>query len=1406
MPDIQYGEPIRLSKKTKPKYGEPIKPARVSNPIKQGIAGITDTFTGIPMALGLAGAGLESVYKYTQGSDPRSFGDIFKSSLSSGVDSTLFNAGVSGANFVNKKLGIDYPVSTEDQAARLLTSLAIPGLGPLSALSKGGKLANLARLATPVVKMTKKSGSYLNKGNAVRLGSQLGIGTGIDQGLRSYLPVKDTGLPTILSGAALSGLSIDAAKAQAVTNDTLQGGVSSDVVYGEPISLNSKDIKYGEPIVLNDPDNIGAYREARNRDLQITKKSSTNNKYLVAAAIGAALGIAGGYKYVKMRAVANAEAGKNAALGMTAKINPVEKAISDIGIANGVSAKSKVIEQNAKDFGLYFHGKNVDRTSAYLDKLHAAGVPDSTIEHIRANDAVDTVGMTQQFHIDGKLGQDTGLATHSVNQLNVERLTLAPEEQALFDKAVNFRAEQTDRIIGTAREVVNKGGEDVGTLIPGLQGALNDQNVSKLNTILNDYHSMVTDIIGKKEVAPGLWRNMERGGSGVGDPVKNAEIAATIKEANANPKIKALMNKTSDVYETMLQYMVKRGVLTNEFADGLRKRFTIGGELVYAPFIQATDRGIFWEKLSRTFGVVTPKARELGILSELSARGVAHGAGTISPINPLKAMEQYTFHVIDHTNRSSHQWNVVARLAGVDLDANGDIVSTVKAGAKDVTNDAVYVGKSVPSRGVKDHPIQYYKDYPKSKQNISSHSIYDVMDPNNKVLWIQHKNELHGFELSPYLRSSLEKPQLGAPGQFFNHWKRVFTSLTTGFGSVFAPTSFLYSAGQVMMTSPANKIGAFSTIKDSFKGAKATYMVNAQREIADYLTRRIATRISLGKSLPQAMTKLQDNISLAIDDSILNTARRETGLAPSGLNANEFSGGVVDIANNLGKPFSQTFGVEQMGLVVRMWKVLNQAMHEGPATGALMRYVNDAKGPLTPQMLRDAVIHSKDLAGNMKQMGAGKFITGFHASVPFSGAMVQAFNSIGGAIKKDTKRFVAALTATVGIPTVAELLYTKALDKSGQTYPDANGKSWSYNDYYWNGFTAGQRNNNIIVFVPSRPPWDAILVPLSPELSLGKAVVTELMDAVFNLSDVGEADLTGNSGNQITEAAIRVFDVPVPPPAKALATSIGINLRIGPSSDISQSASDPGSSMSLFRGIPLGRGNRLTGSGGGGKYADQSIDKTTSGIIQDIFGAAGSTYLAVHEAFNAGNKESLGRGIGLATDTFFNTIKSQARWTQPIFGKALRPNANNDISKQLLTKRRNLQQLKTDAALYFSNGFMSASGVPLRSQLIPPDDPVYQSIAVDAGNVLGLITGLDKQVADLRTQIADVGNSSTIDGKQVSIQQRNDIVDSITLQIQTLKAIQLANVIDYEKSASETLSERLGREVFIDLSTLKPRQ
>ena len=121
---------------------------------------------------------------------------------------------------------------------------------------------------------------------------------------------------------------------------------------------------------------------------------------------------------------------------------------------------------------------------------------------------------------------------------------------------------------------------------------------------------------------------------------------------------------------------------------------------------------------------------------------------------------------------------------------------------------------------------------------------------------------------------------------------------------------------------------------------------------------------------------------------MINRVRGETGRIQSSLQADTFSGSLNDFKHSMGDSFNNAYGPDQIGLVWRMWKGWNDALHEGPAYGAMQKKLgeaikaNDGAAP-TAKQIREAVDFSKTVAGDMRRLGASDMAKAFNASVPF---------------------------------------------------------------------------------------------------------------------------------------------------------------------------------------------------------------------------------------------------------------------------------------------------------------------------------------------------------------------------------------------------------------------------------------
>jgi hypothetical protein len=1374
-----------------PQVTAPPVAERPSNPIKQGLAGLSDAFiSGIPTVAGMVGSAGESVYDMATSDKEfsgKNFMEGFDEAAKEGFDKTLFDFGTGARTKTNEILGIKDPVSLEDQAARLLTSLVVPIPGS----SSTGILNKLGSFLTPVV----RTGAGFGK----RAGFQAGIGTAIDQGAKGL-----TGQPMMLSPEAIGGIEIPSivgeAEAQTLvpkvtTAPTLVPKVSPTLV----------------PKVTVDQ-TLQAMEE------KVSKQDDYETAKTWGIAVLAILGGASAIKYIKARSLKNLES--NAAFGISEnEASAIEKVA--IRLKNAPIDEYAGILNDARKSGLEFLGEQgVDKSQALANTLRDIGADASTIDHLVSNSHIDVRSLGQRVAETGKFGQGTGLQTHALDKLDLEYAQLNPQQQKLFNEAVDAGAE-----------------------------------VNRIRNTRNAKRS--------------LWRE------GRSDNQLRQMVAA----GRLDPQVDVLMKKVSHVFDTHLKYHVKRGTLDVESAIKFRDVFkNADGSNGYVPLYDAKPR-TYMQMLRRAFGIHTTKGEELDFMAEFHKRT---GIADTKPLNPLVAMRTYNIHSLEHANTSAYQHQALSHLAGVQLakiagrlfptrfvhgsqgfKTVNDINNLPNSPLKDEylaridRNDIPITGRETRLIGTAslDDGVENARfklaegdktiSNRYSREGSSDYSIDDIKGSGKgEVIVVQHKGELVAYHVpDAATRAAMDiNPQLGAKLQFMNHWKKLMTRMTTGDLSVFGPAGHAFASQQVALNTFARE-GAWAGIKSvgqSLKGTGAILARNWSHEVARALAHSHATRTGIGGVAPGLSKKFSDMLTNKFENSMLNQVRSETGRIQSSYQADTFSGSLNDFAASTGSQFSGTFGADQMGMVWRMWKGWNNALHEGPAFGAMQKkmgqsLIDNNGAPLSPQQIRDAVDFSKKVAGDMQRIGASDMAKAFNASVPFSAAMVQSWASIGAAAKGNWGKFIAGASTLIGIPTLTEIFHIESLSK--QTNPDGtpmtfrypntgqnprlDGKEWTYSDYYWNGLTSNQRVDNFIYMHPGKPPWEAVIMPVSPEWALFRSAVLDGASTYFNLGQEGNlatANLTGVKDEQgrdlegdlsrhhMFASAQRVLDIPVPPPVAAALSLMGVDFRMGVAFDKSADPEDPGENVSILKAIPHGQGERVTRRSGKTKFANQYLDQNTVAAIQDIFGAAGTLYVGMFEAAHAGltigEEPGVAQAFSMSVDAFSNGLQRQARYTNPLFGTALRPKVNDEIAQELFARKEGIKALVADANNFAGGGAVSVNGDPnIGNAVVLPDDPVYIKMVESAKALSQQMSAMDKQIAPLRRQLSIIGNSTNFK----SIKERNQEYDATVLEIQRLKAQQTSILIRFEAQASDDLSERFNKDIKVDLSAANPR-
>ena len=1391
------------------------KPKRRSDPGKQLAAGVADIFTGIPGLAGLVGAAGEATYDTAIGNKPAAavtldkdgvstpidnpggFVDNFTQSLASGWPESLMKMGDEGRKGTNKLLGIEEPVSTEDIAARTAGNFfPVPGFNLANSASKSLKAANLAfNLLTPVV----KSG----KGFTRRAAGQQALGVGMNEGIKAVQDSEKA--PLLFSDSALAGLpAIDMPG-----GDEIKGDIGDETLGGDPLRINIPapiSGQVGDEVLgggTNDDDIIGGtdgetfsstlipiisepepeierddrLQELKEMDARVQREQDSSDAIEYGKTALQILLLGAGARWARQSA-----------------------------IKNNVINTADPLKKQATDFGNFIFEKSIDKAQAIDTELEKLGFTEATRNKVTSNAHTDPIDIAANFNATGKLGQGfvprPGMEATSPAVLDTMRTSLGPDGMKLFDEGMVAQS----------------------------------QRATIQNTTPADPNSP-------------LWKAAQN---------KITRLDETILAARGNEQVKELMNKFSETFDVLLDYQVHRGVLKQGHsispevgtANWLRQRATLGdvpgGRLAYMPLYAKTETQFFKNMAQRYLGKWTKEGRKADIAVEYGARDV-NITDASELYSPVQAMQRYALSTISHANEQSFKGGILDSLARVTRNGDDITIGTQRGQAASRfgpeipevkgARDTVYLGKGTDLSDINNIPITIRNADDISTREFKSGSINDLVAQHGDAIQVVHQGgEVRVYYVpDPGLRAAVKlSPQLGPVLKTFSNWKNLFTQLTTGNLSLFAPTSGLYSAGQVALNTYAKEGVAqgLASIGHSLKGTARLATDNGSGAIANYLAKRIAKTVGEG-GMPKEFTKnLQERLHRRFINSTVNQVRRETGRTVTSV-GNIGNGTLDEIMGAIGQDSARYFGKDQIGLVKELWQTWNTAWHEGPAFGAMLRHEGDAllaNPNMTPKqhaaVVREAVDVSKTVAGDMRRIGTSKMAEVFNATFPFSAAMLQSWNSIGAAAKKNPVQFLAGATALIGVPTMSELAWNENLDKSGVTFPDKKGKQWGYTDYYYNGFTTEQRNNNFIYYKPGKPPWEAVLVPISPEWTLFRAMTLEGADAVFGLStrkgNLGEltpeglqidSDKVGR--DHWEKAKTRVLDLPTPPPIAAIASFFNTDLQLGLSSEITADPDNPGRTTSFIRTKGIGKGERITSRSGKTQYAEGDISRKYAAIIQDIFGAAGSAYINMHEAVAAGlrgREGSIGKAASAGLNAVIHSGAQQMRYIQPLYGKVLRPNENDEIAQSLFVSRANMKQLGNQlkngilgGGLLFSNG----KRIVGNDTIVIKDDPRNMELASFAADIDANIGQLDKEISDLRRDKSTMGNSMLL-GTHA---EKLDKMDAVSLKISSIKATQMAIIHDFEEKISHYLTEKYGtdeqgniiRHIDIDLTSYQAR-
>ena len=629
------------------------------------------------------------------------------------------------------------------------------------------------------------------------------------------------------------------------------------------------------------------------------------------------------------------------------------------------------------------------------------------------------------------------------------------------------------------------------------------------------------------------------------------------------------------------------------------------------------------------------------------------------------------------------------------------------------------------------------------------------------------------------------KPKiLGSVNKVGRAFKNAFQATTTRL-PFFTPISFGYTTQQAWQNAVAR--GAKFTPWDAFKGAWRGSVEGLADEIGQQWAHSIATNTGLVSRLPREFAeRMTAKMKKVVENSLLNGIQRQQGATGSSIATSEFSPDVVDIMKMVAPAYRD--GFSGISSAWRMYNIINKAIHEGAANGGMLRQLKSIEAP-TGQQFRSAGRTGKTLAGDVRRQGRSDAATAFNSWVPFSGAMIQSWNSIGSALRVAIKNNPTRAFASLSLPMIPAIMEAANNSLLGE----------EYSNYYWNKLTTEQRNNNIHLFIPGRAPEDGIVIPVSPEWTLVRGMGIEMVNAMTGASrnehmPKGQRLPSGNAeenGAHFMAGLVRVFDIPVPPAIQAVFAAAGYNLRLGPQYHNGNVQLLPLTVRELTQG------ERVSGDRGRSRYVEPAVDTEVEGVFRATLGAVGSAFLSITEVFNQGQSEDFQTGIDMGIDQLVNSVRQQTKYLQPIWaGDVFKTNSNDEIADSNRAKQNGIKVLEDQFNILQTNGkvFSVDNPVPFAGNSVrPTDDPV---VSLASQFLPAIKDGLSqyKQWNSIQRKLIQDLRSSTRDskGNALSLKQRNELLQKHEITIRSLNAKQNMMLQHYEDAISDHVNKQLG--------------
>ena len=723
-----FGEPLSLTN-----IYRDVRNEVLPDPLRYIAAGAAQNFTLLPALAGYAGSaweagmdkGLRRIEKkyrpeaaqQREITDPElGYVDSFKKAQESGIDRSLAETGEELTDDLWENLDVPrgFPKNWLNQLA-LVTGTWM-GF-PLPSKFLTSPLGVATMFATPAVRMSKGAKPF-DKAFKIRLGTQLGVGTALDQGIRAYtdeplvfskealsapldeapasmgeMPIPpqeeapgpgaalDTDHMGLLKAGLEEVLGVKSAKAETITTDELFSSptsttITTDELLGGPVTITTEDLIPGTKF---NPELARREQAAEDADSTEWQEYARN---IIAGTVAA---------YVALRYRNHLRHMKTGPHPTGTEPVPVVDLVTDIGRhirGTGKRWPSKGGWSRAKEVGGYLWaelGTNVrSARQAPLVALKRLGYNAEEMKDVPGEEFIDYPGVLVDWLRTGVFPLSGSRLATPIKQMIAQFRGWAPERQQEFTNYLMGLRANADRTRATAHHFLTRA-EAKSSLTPEqarvykeVDAAYSKGSLDDVEEILANNRKIIDDIRGTPiRERPSLWKVVrDPSGRETKVFVEDAELAEWVKLGQKDAEFIKMRKQFAEAIDGLLQEAVDLGVWSEAWAKAIRHSFSrtldpaAGREVVYMPTSESTTRGLFGH-LADLFGSATTSGKHWRGVSSALETAKREGEGIAQPMGIFENLVQHASAMMEHIGRSVDQWNFLTKLSGLKVHADG---------------------------------------------------------------------------------------------------------------------------------------------------------------------------------------------------------------------------------------------------------------------------------------------------------------------------------------------------------------------------------------------------------------------------------------------------------------------------------------------------------------------------------------------------------------------------------------------------------------------------------------------------------------------------------------------------------------------------------------------------------------